>query len=433
MAASQFHVSKEVAERLVSGKLSRRLRQSAVRHILTGCVRCMDLVRECASPSSLDYSAVLRRLGLSFVVAEGRVQEERKYATQLWPELERQPPEVRVYMSKHLPEFRTWGIYEITLEKVKTLSRNDPLQAVDMAHLAIAIAENIDLELYTEERQADLLGAAYTALGNSKRIAGDLEGAASALNLAETWLNKGSGDPYERANLISIRASLTTDLGQLEDAAEMLFPAIRIAKRLQDERLEGRLLLQQSSTIGFVDPVLALGLAERGVIFTERESPLELTGRYLISYWTNEVGDPEGALSAIEPYRYLFAKFEDVYWTGRLLNLEAQISRMEGQLDKSEFFFRRLVEHFAEADFEFDLALASLDLAEVLAIQGKTAESIKILGELYPVLQHWKLNGDILRAWLTLKEALRLQSIQDTSFRELAMTLRRKWHRKEQA
>src|SRR5947208_2271393 len=115
MSTSEQHASKEVAERLVSGKLSRRLSKSTIRHLLSGCVRCLDLVKECAQPSSPEYSAVMRRLGLSFVVAQGRVQEERTHAKRVWPELERQPPEVRVYMVKNLPEFRTWGIYEIAL------------------------------------------------------------------------------------------------------------------------------------------------------------------------------------------------------------------------------------------------------------------------------------------------------------------------------
>ena len=97
---------------------------------------------------------------------------------------------------------------------------------------------------------------------------------------------------------------------------------------------------------------------------------------------------------------------------------------------RSELFFRELVDLYTEADFEFDLALASLDLSEVLTFQGKVEESVKIIEALYPVLKHWNLSGDILRSWLILQEGLWKQTVQVETFRELEMLLRRKWYRK---
>lgn len=436
MSEDGIHISNEVALRLVTGaKINKPVRSAAIRHLLTGCVKCMDKIRELAKQESPDYTDVMRRLGLSFVVAQGRVQEERKHARELWPELERQPPEVRLYMVKNMEEFRTWGIYEVALETVRKVSRNDPLGAVDLAHLAVAIADLLDPSLYNDERRADMKGSALIALGNSKRIAADFEGARLALDEAESCLEAGSGDLYERANLISIRSSLASDLGDLEQASEMLRPAINLARKLQDEKFEGKLILKQSSSIGFVNPALGLELANKGMrlLESEHETHLELTGRYLIAYWTNDLGDSEGALEAIQPYRYLFEKFGDIFWRGRLLNLEGRIANMERRLERAELFYRQLVDLYGEADFEFDLALACLDLAEVLTAQGKYNDSISILQGTYPILQKWNLHGDILRSWLILVEAIKRHSIQANAFEELSMVLRRKWHRKEGA
>jgi hypothetical protein len=433
MSPLKFHVTKGMAERLVSGSLSKRLAKKSIRHLLGGCGKCMDMIRSVVTPHpNEDYSGPLRRVALGFVVAKGQIDEERIYAQRLWPDLEKQPPELRLFMVKHLPEFRTWGIYSIALQRVKEISRNDPLQAVDFAHLAVTIAETLDVEFYGEERRSDFVGAAYTTVGNSKRLASDFNGAASALVEAEKWLEKGSGDLLERANLISIRSSLASDLGNIEDAMEMLFPAIRLARRMGDEHFEGKLVLKQSSTIGFVDPLTALELANRGLRLLEGggDTHLELTGRYLTAYWTNEIGDSWGAKAKLELCRPQIRRFGDVFWTGRLMNLEGRIARAEGNLSQSELFFRQLVDLYAKADFEFDLALASLDLSAVLTRQGKIEESTRILQDLYPILKTWHLNGDILRSWLILQEGLRLRTMQEEAFRELEMLLRRKWHRK---
>ncbi len=434
MSPLEFHVTKEMAERLVTGTLSKRTRKQVIRHLLGGCGKCMDMIRSVASPRpDEDYSGPLRRVGLGFVVAKGQVDEEIIHAKRLWPDLEKQTPELRLFMVKHLPEFRTWGIYSVVLAKVKTISRNDPLQAVDLAHLAVNIAETLDVQFYGEERRADFIGAGYTALGNTKRLASDFDGATAALDEAERWLEEGTGDLFERANLISIRSSLVSDLGNIEDATEMLFPAIRLARRMGDQHFEGKLILKQSSNIGFVDPVSALELANKGLRLLEGGEPdahLELTGRYLTAYWTNELGDSQGARAKLEPCRRQIKRFGDVFWTGRLINLEGRIARAEGRLSQSEFFFRQLVDLYAEADFEFDLALASLDLSAVLTIQGKVEESTRILQDLYPILQNWNLNVDILRSWLILQEGLKLRTMQEEAFRELEMLLRRKWYRK---
>src|SRR5436309_13293845 len=99
MSPLEFHVTKEIAEQLVSGTLSKRLRKQAIRHLLGGCGKCMDMIRSVASPRpNEDYSGLLRRVGLGFVVAKGQIDEERIHAKRLWPDLEKQTPELRLFM-----------------------------------------------------------------------------------------------------------------------------------------------------------------------------------------------------------------------------------------------------------------------------------------------------------------------------------------------
>lgn len=148
------------------------------------------------------------------------------------------------------------------------------------------------------------------------------------------------------------------------------------------------------------------------------------------AFWSNELGNPGEAASILATYRYMYDAFDDAFWVGRLLHLQANIARTEGDLRKSEYLFREVVELYAEHHFEFDLVLASLDLAEVLASQARLVESGEILSQLYPVLEAWKLHGDILRSWRILQQGVERRNVQVSAFRSLAMTLRRNWYRR---
>jgi tetratricopeptide (TPR) repeat protein len=429
------HASREQIEDLIAERLPLEEARNLVSHLLSGCGRCAELVRAaiCPDDEEPDYAALLRRLELAYVLAQNDVQVERRIADELWPRLENQPPERRLFIIKNMDGYRTWGMYERVVEQTKSIARIDPLQAVDLAHLALAITELLDTKSYGQERINDFQAGAYTALGNAKRLVGDFAGAEAALRAAKDLLEKGTGDPYEKAYLISIYSSLQADLGDLEKATEILDQAVRHARSVKDRQLEARLVLQQSSFIGFVDPALGLELAEEGISLLEpqKDPRLDLIGRHLLAFWTNELGDPEEATAIMATYRYMYDRFTDAFWAGRLLHLKANIARTAGDLRTAEGLFRQLVEIYAESNFDFDLTLASLDLAEVLASQGRVAEAGEILSQLYPVLESWKLHGDILRSWKILLAGIEQKAVQAKAFRELAMTLRRKWYRRD--
>lgn len=397
------HASREQIEDLIAERLPSREARRIVSHLLSGCKPCAELVQAaiCPGDEEPDYSAILRRLELAYVLAQNDVQVERRIADELWPRLQNQPPERRLFIIKNIDGYRTWGMYERVVEQTKSIVvRNDPLQAVDLAHLALTITELLDTEAYGRERICDFQAGAYTALGNAKRIIGDFEGAEAALRAAKELLERGTGDPCEKAHLVSIESSLRADLGYLEDATEVLDEGIKHARSIKDRQLEGRLVLKQSSFIGVVDPARGLELAEKGISLLEpqKDPYLDLVGRHLLALWTNKLGDPEEATAILATYRYMYDRFTDAFWTGRLLHLEANIAWTEGDLRKAEGFFRELVALYAVNNFEFDLVLASLDLAEVLVSQAQVEESRQIVSHLYPILESWKLHGDILRS-----------------------------------
>ena len=150
-------------------------------------------------------------------------------------------------------------------------------------------------------------------------------------------------------------------------------------------------------------------------------------------FCANELGETEEARATLEACRFRYKAHPDPTTQGRLLLLDGRICRNEGRLEKSEDLLRRLASLYAEHDMAFDLTLATLEWAESLVLLGRFRPAAEVMHQLYPLIERWHLPMDILRAWKILHDAIRAQSVQTETFRELAMTIRRKWHRRNLA
>jgi tetratricopeptide (TPR) repeat protein len=433
-----MHVTEIQLRQLSEDLLQTEERKSAVRHLLSGCRRCLDLAQRVLYPevgSKPDYSGVLRRLELGLVLALNDVEVERGVARALWDGyLAALEPGARRTAIRNNPDLQTWGTFELLLAQAKRITLERPVDAVDLAYAALAVADLLDPQAYGEDRIQDLRAGAWAALGNAKRLAGDFPGAGEALRMAAEMVEEGTGDPYEEANVLSMTASLLTDLGDFKKAVDTLDDAAALVRSVRDRSLEGRFRIQQSGIIGREDPARGLKLAERGLKLLRRAKSedryAELAGRHLTALWANELGDCEEARATLETYRHLYAAYPDPPTHGRLLLLDALISRSEGRLEASEGLLRRLVDHYSEHGMAFDLTLATLEWAEALVLRGGYGEATEVLREAYPLIEQWGAHVDILRAWKLVEEAVRRRAVQREAFRELAMTVRRRWYRR---
>jgi tetratricopeptide (TPR) repeat protein len=332
------------------------------------------------------------------------------------------------------PDLQTWGTFDLLLAEAKRITLERPVDAVDLAYAALTVADLLDPHAYGDERIHDLKACAWATLANAKRLAGDFPGAGEAVRTAAEMVEKGTGDPYEEANVLSLTASLLTDLGDFKRATSLLDEAAVLARTVRDRSLEGRLRIQQSGFIGWEEPSRGLQLAERGLKLLQRsrseDQYAKLAGHHLTALWANELGDLEEARAILETYRYLYAAFPDPPTQGRLLLLDGLICRSERRPEESERLLRRLVELYSEHGMAFDLTLATLEWAEALVLLGANREAAGVLQEVYPLIERWGAHVDILRAWKIVEEAVRRRAVQHETFRELAMTVRRRWYRK---
>lgn len=150
--------------------------------------------------------------------ARERLVQERRNAGRLWDILEGHPPARRRILARNDRRFLNWGLYDCLIERTHLFLEQEPAVAVEAAELALAVAQGLSSSTYGEERVYDFQTESLVALGQARRVAGDLEGAREALDQAAALLGLGSGDPLEKAELESARAALLRDQGRIEEA-----------------------------------------------------------------------------------------------------------------------------------------------------------------------------------------------------------------------
>jgi tetratricopeptide (TPR) repeat protein len=430
------HVAPEDMNLFVAGELPPVKAKELVRHLLTGCEHCIHLAKEKGLPEAQeeDYSAVLRRLGLMLVIATNDLDVEIRHGASQWSQLERLSPGARLRALKEDEALWHWGFFKHVLDSVTPAGRNNPLEAVDLAFFALAVVEVLPVESYGEENIHDFRASALTALANAKRNASDYQGAKDAYRAAHEEIGRGSGDLYEKASVICHEALLYKDLGQFEEGMHILDKAYKIFRRVGDIHLCGRTVIQQSTTIGHVDPMQGIALAKRGLEMLDlsREDHfLELSARNALAHFLNDAGYVDEARNVQETYRYLYRKFQDFTIQSRMQWLDGLIAKNGGEYRVAERYFRDLRSAFDVHGFRQEEALVSLDLAEVLLWSGRYKEAADIIHETYPVLEAWGLERDILALWLSLENFVR-NHIKEavTMFREVAIALRRGWNSK---
>lgn len=440
------HASREQMERFFRLELPGEEAQEIVRHLVSRCAQCVSLAEEVgrisgflradeepengytADPESYT-EAFLRVLGQTDD-EERRLAHERLRAIGQWSELEELSPAQRLLRVRNEERFHNWGLFERLLDRYRELCWQDPVAAVDVSHLALAVVETFDPQQYGgAARISDLRTSALAAVGNAKRLASDLDGAARAFEEAWEALSLGTGDPLEEANLIGLQASLLRSLGEPEKATELLEKVIGIYQKAGDLHLVGRTLLKQSDAIGSVDPLRGVELAQNALALIDpvREPRLEVCARHNVIWFLTHAGKYWEALAMLETSRPLYQQFPDTWPRLSLRWVEGRIARGLGDLEEAEHTFERLREEMKRRDLIYSLTLLCLDLAEVHVARGKLEQATEVDRDHFPLLRSWGLHTEGLALWMLLRDSLAARTIQEGLFRQMGEYLHRAW------
>lgn len=342
------------------------------------------------------------------------ILEETEEAGELLVDLLRKPAAERKELVRTEERFHRLKVCELLENELRDLWSDDPASVVELAELAVQIAERLDPDRYGEKLVEDARAMAWACLGNSHRITSDLRAAEEAFQTALEHHRRAGEDAYTTAEILSFMASLRTSQGWFDHAAKLLDGAIAIYQAAQDRHMEGRTLIKKGVALGHAGRFKkAIRLIRAGL---SRINPLEepqvvVAAQHNLIWYLNESGGHREAHRALRKCRKLYLELGDRMHLVRLRWLEGKIARELGRLEEAEGALREARKAFVERGIGFDAALVSLDLAMVYALCGENGKVKRLAAEMVPIFESRDVHQEAIAALLIFKEAAEAEKI----------------------
>lgn len=322
---------------------------------------------------------------------------ERAEARELLLALEAVPRPERLTRVRADRRYRTRGFCLRLIEGSRAVSCDQagPAAATELGELAVAVSERLDRRVYGAPAVHSAQIQAWAWYGEARRRAGDLEGAERSLAMAAHLLEQGLEDLRLGAEVLRLQAALRADLGETDEAHRLLDQAAAVYESLRDDRLRGRVLLQEGEIcrVAGEDAAAVDGFQEGARLLAAPEpddhAALE-HGLYHLVWLLVEAGRGDEAAPAARRLRGLWEEAHDAPGLARLRRLEGRIEELAGRPESAEAAFREARQACLDEDLGIEAALALFDLALLLIRQGRMDAFRDLASELHP---HFKARG----------------------------------------
>lgn len=405
---------------------------SVMRHTLRGCQSCQrnvgalwtEGIPKTEAAADEAYGRLFPPVLADVVTLDQRLEREREAAPGLLAELKGHPHEQLETLVRSTARYQTWGLMEHLLTECTELRVDAPQKSLEFARLAVCIAEH--LGEYPQPLVEDARGRAWGYTGNALRVL-DQRGAQEAFQRAHQHLAKGTGDPLEKAALLSFESSLASQKGDFEKALELLANALRIYRRFGDSHQVGRTLIQEGLNTGYLERheqairMLSLGLQR---IDASREPSLVLAARHNLIENLNEAGRTRQALALLQNTRPMYEEVGDDLVLTRLNFLEGRVALSVGNLEEAEGFLLKAREGYLKHGIGFGVAMVSLDLARVLVLERRNTELRQLALEMIPIFETREVHREAFAAFILFRKAVEAEAATLGLVKELARALK---------
>lgn len=359
--------------------------------------------------TATDYDGAFRRSDSTAQRFGQTLGKERTEAPGLFVELTGQPPEQRDLLLHNAPRFHTWGVFELLIQRSLEVTRNDPAYGEELGLLALRLSELLDPERYDAHLLEDLRARAWGYIGNARRVRSDLQGAEEAFADAFQHLGKGTRDPFERALLLDLQASLRRAQRRFDVALRLLRRAVALFLQSDQRHRAGRSLVKMSTVhhyAGNIDEAIHALARAQELIDPEEEPRLLLCAKHNLADDLAEAGRFLEAQGIYRQTRPLYRSFPDLWTQNRRKWVKGKIARGLRQTEQAESLFRAARDGFVAEGIPYDTALVSLELATLYAGQGRMGDLKRLAEEMVPIFSSLHIHREALAALAYLMQAV---------------------------
>lgn len=370
-------------------------------------------------------------LPLNFGIVDVELARSRAEAPGLWESLRQLPQPRRVSLAQGRNPFLSWGFCEFLCRTSRGLAGQEPEQAIEMAELAVLVAEGLSEEGSVEERWLyQLRSLAWAHLGNARRVRGDLSAAESDFGVSDQWWeagDEGTGDALGyRPVVLDLKASLRIDQRRFAEALKLLDEAHDLYIEAGDPHRAGRILLKQSHAyLVSNEPDEAIPLIQKaeGLIDPGREPRLLLCARHNLLDNLSKAGRFAEARVLLPQVQNLSSSAGSRLDHVRLRWVEARIAAGLGEAGRARDAFSEARQGFLDQGIAYDAALVSLEFAVALLQDGRTEEVRELAAEMIPIFQSQEIHREALAALAVFQAAAALDQATADLARDVAAFL----------
>jgi tetratricopeptide (TPR) repeat protein/transcriptional regulator with XRE-family HTH domain len=361
-----------------------------------------------------------------------QAREDRRLAKGFWARMKKRTHSARLALvEEEPPKYQTWAFAERLCAASERAAAEDPQQALELAELALRVAERMTGDPAWLSR---LVGYVWAFLGNARRVASDLPGAEKAFCQAwKLWEAGAAADSglLDGSRLLDLEASLLRARRHFGAALERLEQALALNPTGAGR---GRILLKKGTVLeqmGSYEAAVEAFQAAAPWIDREREP------RWYFGLRFNWIaclchGDRyQEAAEALSELRALTAQPEKAMDRAKVRWLAGRVAGGLGRAAEGIEMLAAVRAELAEKTKIYDQALVSMELAGLYLQQGRTTEVKRLVQQMEPVFRDQGVHAEARKALDLFRQAVELETLSAELVRRLVAYLYRARHNPE--
>jgi len=333
------------------------------------------------------------------------VAESRRRAPALWARLAAYSHAARCALVQESGEFQEVGLCELLCEHSIEAAADNAKRARLLAELAVIASKHLREENGFRQR---VEGFCRTHLANALRVGGTLPAAAEEFDHAAQLWQSGAGHDSGLLNeawILHLEASLRRDQGDPSRALTLLDRALAIDRW---DTVPALLIAKSTALEGLGDIAGAIAVLRQAAPLLDGERDVrELFAiRVNLAFHLCHLGQHRTAEQALPEIRRLSLRLGNCLDELRLGWLEARVAAGLGRTDEAIAGLEGVRAGFERQQILYDVALVTVEIAELHASQGRTAEVKALVRKSAPVFEAQGVHREAQRALALFRRAV---------------------------